>query len=147
MAGENKVGRPSKYSKELAEKICDLLSEGTPMTVICKMDDMPAFKTVRMWEDNNEEFCKLSTRARLYGTDYLADDCLKIADDSRLDPADKRVRIDTRLRLIGKWNAQKYGDKSSVDHTIKIDHEKATDDELLAIATGSGSGIIKTQED
>ena len=27
---------------------------------------------------------------------------------------DRRVRIDTRLRLIGKWNATIYGDKVAV---------------------------------
>jgi hypothetical protein len=50
-------------------------------------------------------------RARQHGTHFLAGDCLRISDDPGLEPQDKRVRIDTRLRLIGKWNAKEYGDK------------------------------------
>lgn len=40
----------------------------------------------------------------------MADDCIRIADDPVLEPNDKRIRIDTRMRLIGKWNAKKYGE-------------------------------------
>ena len=46
----------------------------------------------------------------------LADECISIADNPTLDPNDKRIRIDTRLRLIGKWNAKKYGDKIAMEH-------------------------------
>jgi hypothetical protein len=34
-----------------------------------------------------------------------------------LDAAEKRVRIDTRLRLLGKWNARQYGDKIEIENT------------------------------
>jgi hypothetical protein len=34
-----------------------------------------------------------------------------------LDAAEKRVRIDTRLRLLGKWNARQYGDKIEIETT------------------------------
>jgi hypothetical protein len=34
-----------------------------------------------------------------------------------LDAAEKRVRIDTRLRLLGKWNARQYGDKIEIEST------------------------------
>lgn len=51
------------------------------------------------------------TRARDIGTHTLADQCLEIADDKTIDPQDKRIQIDTRLRLIGKWNRRDYGEK------------------------------------
>ena len=56
----------------------------------------------------------------------MAEECIDISDDPELDPQDKRVRIDTRLRLIGKWNAKRYGDKiehevsGEVDIVVKI---------------------------
>lgn len=56
-------------------------------------------------------------RARNIGTHTLADECIEIADDKTIDPQDKRVRIDTRLRLIGKWNRKDYGDKVDTDIT------------------------------
>lgn len=111
------MGRPSIYSDELAETICERLSRGEPLARICDDEDMPDFSTVWRWERDNEEFRKLSARGRELGTHYIADDCLRISDNPTLEPADKRVRIDTRLRLIGKWNAKNYGDKTEVAHT------------------------------
>lgn len=110
------VGRPTEYTEELAEKVCALLGEGKTMRSICAMPDMPVVTTIWRWEQRYPEFCKLSQRAREDGTHVLADECILIADDPVLTPQDKRVRIDTRLRLIGKWNAKKYGDK--IEHEV-----------------------------
>lgn len=104
-------GRPSTKTPELVEEIFERLGRGEPMARICDLEHMPSFVTVWRWEQADDEFRKGSARARELGTHYLADDCLRIADDKELDPADKRVRIDTRMRLIGKWNARAYGDK------------------------------------
>ncbi len=89
------------------------------MRKICSLAHMPGITTVFKWEAEIPEFAKLSARAREHGTHVLADQCLEIADDPSLDPADKRVRIDTRIRLIGKWNAKRYGDK--IEHTVQQD--------------------------
>jgi hypothetical protein len=113
------VGRPAIYTDETAEQICDLLAQGWTMKKICSLAHMPGITTVFKWEYENGEFAKLSARAREHGTHVLADQCLEIADDPSLDPADKRVRIDTRIRLIGKWNAKRYGDK--IEHTVQQD--------------------------
>ena len=113
----SKIGRPSKYSQELVEEIITLLSEGNTMKSICALSHMPSIQTIFNWERENREFLELSARAREAGTHVIADQCIEIADDPLLDPADKRVRIDTRMRLIGKWNAKKYGDK--IEHTVQ----------------------------
>lgn len=105
------IGRPSSYTQDIADQICERLSRGEPLARICDNDDMPGYSTVRQWEALKPEFMALSARAKQDGTHWLADDCLRISDDCTLDPADKRIRIDTRLRLIGKWNSRVYGDK------------------------------------
>lgn len=112
-----KIGRPSSFTKEMGDMICERLLRGEPLARICDDPEMPAYTTVRNWEDQNPEFLALSTRARIDGTHYMADDCIKIADQDGLDPADKRIRIDTRLRLIGKWNRKVYGEKQEVEHS------------------------------
>jgi hypothetical protein len=111
MTAKRPRGRPSSYSQEVAERICTRLANGENLKRICADSDMPDFVTVWRWENSNEEFRNLSARAREVGTHNLADDCLNIADDPTIDPQDKRIRIDTRIRLIGKWNAKRYGDK------------------------------------
>lgn len=129
-------GRPSTKTPELVEEIFERLARGEPMARICELDHMPSFTTVWRWEQADEEFRKGSARARELGTHYLADDCLRIADDGDLEPADKRVRIDTRLRLIGKWNARAYGDRIAHvgggpnDAPIRHEFGAMSDDEL-----------------
>jgi hypothetical protein len=39
---------------------------------------------------------------------------LKIADDPRLEPNDRRVRLDTRKWLMSKLHPARYGDKVQV---------------------------------
>lgn len=110
------MARPTLFNETLAEEICRRLAKGDPLARICADDDMPAYSTVRKWEAENPEFSALSARAKVDGTHYMADECIEIAD-GKGDPADKRIRIDTRLRLIGKWNRQVYGDASTLKHT------------------------------
>lgn len=75
-----------------------------------------------------------SAHARDLGYDALADECLEIADGS--EPADvKRIRIDTRIRLLGKWS-QRYSDKTETHHSGEVvsrhDLSNLSDDELTA---------------
>lgn len=57
-------GQPSKYSKELADKIVALIEEGFSERQIAKMPGMPAAMTIRRWKDEYPEFCARSARAR-----------------------------------------------------------------------------------
>lgn len=118
-APKRKRGRPSIYSRELAETICRRLARGETMRSICDDEGMPDITTVFKWEAESPEFIHLSSRAREHGTHMMADECISIADNPTLDPNDKRIRIDTRLRLIGKWNAKKYGDKIAMEHDVQ----------------------------
>lgn len=110
------MARPSLYSEEIAHEIFARLADGEPLKRICSDPKMPDFVTVWRWERDNEEFRNLLTRGRERGTHNLADQCLDIADDLDLDPQHKRLMIDTRIRLIGKWNSKAYGDKITQEH-------------------------------
>jgi hypothetical protein len=130
---KKKIGRPSSYSDELAYKICERLSYGETLRSICLDPAMPSLTTIFRWEEVNPKFRELSARAREKGTHQLADECIAIADDPNLEPHDKRIRIDTRLRLIGKWNAKRYGEKIEVEQNgeqtirIRIGGDRPTD--------------------
>lgn len=112
-------GAPTNYDPEIAEEICWRLAQGQTLKSICSLSHMPCITAVFNWEARYGEFAQLSARAREAGTHVLADQCIEIADDPIMDPADKRIRIDTRIRLIGKWNAKRYGDK--IEHTVQQD--------------------------
>lgn len=108
------MGRPPLFNQALADRVCERLLNGEPLARICADPDMPNYSTVWRWENENPDFRQQSARARINGTNYMADDCIRLADDQTIDPAHKRVMVDTRLRLIGKWNRQVYGERTEL---------------------------------
>lgn len=110
------MGRPSDFSQEIADEICERTAKGEPLSVICSDEHLPHFSTVYRWKDAQPSFREDFARAREVGTHFLAYDSLRIADDPTIEPADKRIRIDTRLRLAGKWNARAYGEAVQLKH-------------------------------
>lgn len=130
-----KMGRPSKRTPEIVERVLEGLSNGKTLTSLCESPEMP---TVRAWYDWMEKDPELSSRfarAREKGYDVIAEECLKIADMTALDTieteqgkeipnsewiARSRLRVDTRLKLLAKWSPKKYGEKLEVDQTLKV---------------------------
>ena len=49
------AGRPSDYTQELADAICEKLVDGLSLRSICKRDEFPNIVTVLRWVKNNEE--------------------------------------------------------------------------------------------
>jgi hypothetical protein len=121
----------AEFSQELFDKICDRIANGETLLRICQDDDMPNRATVWRWMQENEELRNISARAREDGSFALADECLKIADDEKLDPKDKRVRIDTRVRLMGFFNRKQFGDKLEVDGKVAFNVTMSDDDSKL----------------
>jgi hypothetical protein len=107
-------GRPSKRTPELCREICDRLSNGEPLAVICREERMPAVSTVWQWSESDPKFSESIARARIEGYDMIASDCMAIADDRGDDPASRRVRTDVRLKLLAKWDPKRYGDRIDV---------------------------------
>jgi hypothetical protein len=57
-------GRPTKYSKSLADYICGEMATGRFLIQVCAEDGMPAYDTVRKWACLNPEFIPMYARAR-----------------------------------------------------------------------------------
>jgi hypothetical protein len=124
------MGRPTKYSPELADKLCADLALGFSLRTVCKEDDMPSVATVFNWLRIYPEFLEQYTRAKVESADAMADDVIDIADDGTNDWMVKynkdgeeywqlngehvqrsRLRIETRKWLMAKMKPKKYGDK------------------------------------
>jgi hypothetical protein len=123
------MGRPSKYTKAIIEEICERLSKGEPLAAICRDEHMPDQSTVWDWSKEREDVSQAIARAREAGEEQIAIDCLHIADDNGKDKRivaegvqttdtdviqRAKLRIDTRLKLLAKWNPKKWGDKVDV---------------------------------
>ena len=147
-----KTGRPSKYTEAIALSICEQLSEGIPLREICRQEGMPAWRTVYDWMWRNEALSTAIARARDIGYDKMAEECLYIADNLHMgkkkvftsgadDDEDsvtvteedmlghRKLQIETRLKLLAKFNPKRYGDfkpeEEKIDHLI-VDVEVKT---------------------
>lgn len=133
-----KPGRPSSYTQEIAERICDLIATSDKgLELICAENpDLPHRDTIRLWCWKHPEFYAQYMRARAMQQLWMADKALQAAADGRNDTyidEEGRVRVDTdviqRSRLLVdtiKWQQSKlapkvFGDKLDVNHDVPAD--------------------------
>lgn len=122
------MGRKSTYNQKIADEICERLCEGEPLRAICREDHMPSWRTIYDWIGADDSFAARIARARELGQDAIAEDILHIADTpmegveteiSETGKKEKRgdmlghrkLQIETRLKLLAKWNPKKYGER------------------------------------
>ncbi len=126
------VGRPSKYTKKLAEEVCARLAEGESMRKIAKDDHMPSSRTMFNWLSTNDAFLQQYEISKAECADMYAEEIIEIADDTANDYIDvsdengatgatrlntehvqrSRLRIDSRKWVASKLKPKKYGDKT-----------------------------------
>lgn len=115
------------FADDLIEELLERTAKGEQLVKLCSDVRMPARSTVYSWIECDKDFAGQFRAARARGVHALAEQCLDIADelvakDDSVAVANKRVRIDTRLRLAGKWLASEYGDKLDVNYNAEITH-------------------------
>ncbi len=129
----NPVGRPSTYSQEIADEMCELIAMGYSVRRVCLLDHMPAISTFFKWLREHEEFSKQYARATEERAEAMAEEILDIADDNTNDTIimtnkngqeyettnkevvqRSRLRVDTRKWLMAKMKPKRYGDKLDV---------------------------------
>lgn len=136
-------GRPTLYSEELADRICEIVAthpEGLP-TLCKRFDELPTSETIRVWRWSKPEFSAKYAEAKRFQAEIMAESIEDIIDETaefiyfdengirRLDTGilgHARLRVDSR-----KWHASKlapkiYGDKQQTEVTVK--HEESLKD-------------------
>lgn len=129
------MGRQSTYSQIAADEIIYRLSQGEPLAQICRDENMPSDGTVRNWMLVDTNFADAIAHARIIGFDIIAAQCLHIADnpvegeetttkpngDVETKRGDmlghRKLQIDTRLKLLAKWDPKRFGDKITQELT------------------------------
>ena len=134
----------------LISEICARISTGEPLAQICRDVHMPDRTVVYDWINQDESFSQRIAHARNLGFDAIADECLAIANtpqvgvEEKVTPAVKnpqgdvvvpesievkrgdmlghrKLQIETRLKLLAKWDPKRYGEKQQVEHSGTID--------------------------
>jgi hypothetical protein len=115
-------GRPPTFTgapEPQATELVNWLSEGKPLRAWCREPGNPSHMAIYDWIVWDENFALRIAQAREDGYDVHADECIRLADTKPADQVEvgwRRLQIDTRLKLLAKWNPKKYGDRVGVDH-------------------------------
>lgn len=121
----------------LYAEVCARISKGETLTAICEELHMPSRVSIHNWMDNDLRFAREYAKARADGYDRLADECLQIADDATNDFMDtehgpqlnkehvqrSKLRIETRLKLLAKWDPKRYGEKTTMDLNAVVEQK------------------------
>jgi hypothetical protein len=110
------------------------LMAGVPLSIVARRNGTSQ-QSVSYWETKDPAYAEDIAAARALGWDHLAAQCLEIADDSRNDYVEQldddgrpqgwrfnsehvlrsRLRIETRLKLLAKWDSGRYGDTKRLE--------------------------------
>lgn len=130
---------PAARRREIMEAVSAGLMRGTPLTVICEsLQASGSFsgQSVFNWLKDDPEAKLAIAHARDLGFDWIAHDCIAIADDTSNDVLfdkegnphpngaavlSRKLRIETRLKLLAKWSPR-YAEGS----TLKVEGEVST---------------------
>lgn len=127
------MGRPTKFSQELADLICDQIATSDKgLRKICAENDISTFSVLK-WLKENEDFSIQYARAREMQADYLADQILEIADDKKGDlimgefgengnaanVQRSKLQVEARKWIAAKLKPKKYGEKIDLNATVQ----------------------------
>ena len=132
------MARPSGYTNELGEKICERLATSElgleEVLEEIRLTDgyAPDMSTVWRWEESNDEFCKKSARARTRQARLLHDRAQRYAREAMVGRVEKTIVTDkgtethvtvsdnverakllvqTTLKRAGQLDCRKYGER------------------------------------
>ena len=114
-------------SQEIEDRIIAGLEGGKTLNQICLERGMPTRRAINYWLRDDPDFASKVERARLDGYEVIAEQTLDIIDErpevvktkdgSRIDAGFvqwAKNRAEFRLKLLGKWHRERYGDKADL---------------------------------
>ena len=108
------------YTPEIANNIIDAVAEGVSLMTIVRWDGYPSWRVIWKWEQANRDgFGDRLRMAKMSRANKWAEETIGIADDGSLEPHDKKVRIETRLKVAAMCDAR-LAPKNSTEHSGEI---------------------------
>lgn len=111
-AAQGRKARPKgqRYTRQVAEAICERLARGESLRSICKTKGMPSPSTIYDWRDTRPEFARSFARARELAAEACAEEAVEIAKAAT--PATlqtDKLRVSTLLWRAGRAGGQRPG--------------------------------------
>jgi hypothetical protein len=112
------VGRPSTYSDEIADIICERMINGESLVKICKDENMPSRAAVYRFFDARPDFEARCARAREGMADFLVDEIDELAEaTTEANVQSMKVKISTKQWRAMKMAPRIYGDRTRTEVT------------------------------
>lgn len=110
------TGRPSTFTQEIADSICEQIADGKSLRSICAAEEMPAKSSVFKWLSQHKDFADQYTRARESQADALFDDLADVAEEAlkaetAVEVSARKLVVDTHKWRLSKIAPKKYGEK------------------------------------
>lgn len=156
------TGRPSSFTQEVADKICERLAKPESLRSICSDESMPSRTTVFRWLREHEAFRNQYAHAREDQADAYFDEIIELSDtcvigEKTEKDADgkvvkvttgdmierSRLGIETRKWALGRMKPKKYGDRLQLANDPEDPIGQLTDEQLeakLAALMGKANG-------
>lgn len=139
------MGRPTDYTSELADEICQAVATSTDgLSKICARNPhFPTRDTIYAWRYKHKYFSDNYANAKRQQAELLAEEIIDISDNSSKDTienengkvsfnsewaARSRLRVDTRKWIACKLLPKIYGDKPQ---TLDPETEKSLLEKLI----------------
>lgn len=129
------MARPSIYTKDITDHICQRIVDGESLRQICKDDSLPNRDTIYSWLQSNKAFSDQYTQARMMQADQFFDEMDEIIRQpmqSMIQIQQARLQIDTMKWRLSKMLPKTYGDKVELtsqsnrdDQSIKVEFVNA----------------------
>ena len=145
------AGRPTTYTEEIANKICELITEGKSLRSIAEMEGMPCTSNVFKWLTEYKQFSEhyarateQRTEAQLEMLNELGDTAIELSQKTGEKRAGAvvqavKVKADNLKWVMARMKPKKYGDK--LDMTSD---GKAITVELISYAKPAPTGADST---
>src|SRR5450432_2645923 len=95
-------GRPTKFTKVFASKICARIVSGESVRNIVKDDNMPSSSTIFRWllDETKKKFWEQYDKARNIQAELMFEELLEIADDGTNDWMEKENKDGSTYYVI-----------------------------------------------
>lgn len=119
------MARPSIYTKDITDHICQRIVDGESLRQICKDDSLPNRDTIYTWLQTHKAFSDQYTQARMMQADQFFDEMDEIIRkpmQNMIQIQQARLQIDTMKWRLSKMLPKTYGDKVELNsHSDKQD--------------------------
>jgi hypothetical protein len=138
------------YTEPLAQEICERISCGELLIIICNDDHLPTMRRCKQWMSEHDDFHALYKESLNDRLDIFEEQVIQIADDASRDfkevmrngrtvkvldgeaIARAKLRVEVRFRHLKAGRPEKWGDTTTLNVNSKdpLDCSNLSTDEL-----------------